>query len=272
VDQFELQTRVRSLLRIKAYHDELLSNYKEISEKNAKLEELEKVKNGLTHMIIHDLNNPLSAVFGGVQLLLAQKAEFSEKQVQTMTKCLLFCEDLKRQIQTLLDIHRMEEVGLELAREETDLASLVEEAFTLFESRTALKRISLTFHKNENVPPADIDPELIKRVVANLLSNAFRHTPEGGEIEGRLGLYMESNSILTTIRDSGAGVPPEYHEKIFHKFEQVKMADSVVSVGAGGLGLAFCKVAVEAHGGTVWVESEGDGKGSTFHFTIPLYR
>jgi signal transduction histidine kinase len=107
-------------------------------------------------------------------------------------------------------------------------------------------------------------------VIANLLSNAIRHSPEGEEIEVTTGFLAEKNSIAFSVKDNGNGLAPEYHEKIFDKFEQVELKKSGASVGLGGLGLTFCKMAVEAHGGEIWVESDGTAKGCTFKFMIPV--
>ena len=107
-------------------------------------------------------------------------------------------------------------------------------------------------------------------VIANLLSNAIRHSPEGEEVEVTTGFLTEKRSIVFSVKDNGNGLAPEYHQKIFDKFEQVELKDSGVKAGTGGLGLSFCKMAIEAHGGEIWIESEGNGKGSTFSFILPI--
>ena len=270
VDQTELLVRVKSLLRIKSYHDDLLISYMEIAEKNNRLQELEKIKEGLMHMIIHDLNNPLTAISGSLEILLMDKTETSERQYKTIEKCHNYCRDLNALIQSLLDIHRMEEARLELEKEETSMPVLLDEVLGQFIQKTESKKISLSFRIPGDIPSVSIDQKLFKRVIANLLNNAIRHTPEGGNIKGTIDFLPEEGSLFLSIKDNGNGLAPEYHQRIFNKFEQVELKQAGVTIGSSGLGLAFCKMAVEAHKGKIWVESEGKGKGSSFCFVIPV--
>jgi len=270
VDQTELLVRVKSLLRIKSYHDELLGSYREISEKNQRLEELERVKEGLTHMIIHDLNNPLMAISGTLEMVLMDRNAFSDRQLQRMEKCFSYCRDLNRLIQGLLDVYRMEEGQLSPVKCETDLAVLVDEVIDQFGGKIEEKKISLSLESSGQMMPVDMDREMIKRVLANLLGNATRHTPEGGKIEVHVDSSFEKGSVCFRVKDNGNGIRPEYRERVFEKFEQAGLKDQGVRVGSSGLGLAFCKMAVEAHGGRIWVESEGEGRGCAFCFLIPV--
>ena len=270
VDRTALLARVKSLLRVKSYHDQLLNSYKEIALKNERLKELERIKEGLTHMIIHDLNNPLSAIYGNLEMIKVENQNLSETELDTMDKCLAYSLGLRQMIQGLLDIHRMEEGKLQPVKELTNVTEMLADLMEQFIARAEMDQISLTFSNSGEVPSVRIDPNLIKRVIANLLSNAIRHTPEGGEIEVTTGFLAEKSSIAFSIKDNGNGLEPEYHQRIFDKFEQVKLKKSGASVGLGGLGLAFCKMAVEAHGGEIWVESDGNAKGCTFKFMIPV--
>lgn len=270
VDRTALLARVKSLLRAKSYHDELLKSYKEIALKNEKLKELERIKEGLTHMIIHDLNNSLSAIYGNLEMIKIENQNLSETELDTMDKCLAYSLDLRQMIQGLLDIHRMEEGKLRPVKQLSNVAEMLADLMEQFTARAKMDQISLTFPNAGDVTSVMVDPNLIKRVIANLLSNAMRHTPEGGEIEVSTGFLAEKNSITFCVKDNGNGLAPEYHQRIFDKFEQVEIKDSGVKVGTGGLGLTFCKMAVEAHGGEIWVESEGIAKGCTFRFMIPV--
>lgn len=268
IDQTELLIRVKSLLRIKSYHDDLLNSYREIAEKNEKLQELERTKEGLTHMIIHDLNNPLSAISMNLELILMEKQGLSESQSQKIENCMNCTRDINRLIQGLLDIHKMEEGKLELDKKESNLAELIDEVLEQFKATAETKQISLSFHTHRDIPSIQIDRELIKRVIANLLNNSIRHTPAGGKIEVIIDFLPQKGGLCVSVTDNGDGLAPEYHQKIFEKFEQVGLKQEGVNVGSSGLGLAFCKMAVEAHGGKIWVESEGKGKGCIFSFEI----
>jgi len=269
VDQTELFLRVKSLLRIKTYHDDLRRNYSELADMHAKLRELEKAKEGLTHMVIHDLSSPLMAISSIVQLVLMDQKGFSEKQVQFLRTSLDQCQDLNRQIQSLLDIHRMEEAGLKPQFEPANMANMVKEILSQFSSRAFLKGITLTFELVRQVPTVSLDHNLIGRVVSNLLSNALRYTPTGGSIHGSVDFNAEKRLLRISIKDTGPGLEPEYHDRVFDKFEQVNMKKAGITVGMSGVGLTFCKMAVNAHGGRIWVESEGKGKGCIFNVEIP---
>jgi signal transduction histidine kinase len=269
VEKTELKIRVKSLLRIKKYHDELYERYEEISKQNDKLQELEKLRDGLLHMIVHDLKNPLFAISGNIELLLLDKRNFSETQIPAAENCLASCKDLKEMIQQLLDIHKLEDGKLKLNKEITDLTPLIEGVVKQLVKKAEAKQISITFSNTNSISSVKLDNGLIKRVVANLLDNGIRHTPTGGKVEVTAESVKGKNSLCISIKDSGNGLDPVYHRKVFSKFEQVDLNKKGVSVGTAGLGLAFCEMAVEAHGGKIWVESEGEGKGSTFLFTIP---
>jgi signal transduction histidine kinase len=270
VDRTELLIRIKSLLRIKTYHDELFARYREIAEKNEMLLRLEKTKEGLIQMIVHDLRSPLSALIGYIDLILLNKSNFSQNQLDSLEKSLNSCLELKDMIQALLDIHKMEEGKLTLEKESTDLVKLIHGIVEQFSLRAKEKMVSLSFSRSDELPPLPVDPALIKRVIANLLTNAIRHTPSGGKVEVRLKPYHQNGSLYLSVCDNGDGLAPEYHQKIFEKFEQVRLKKAGVAVGATGLGLAFCKMAVEAHQGKIWVDSEGEDKGSIFQFTLPV--
>ncbi|MGD8991566.1 MAG: response regulator [Desulfobacterales bacterium] len=269
VDKAELKIRVKSLLRIKEYHNELIERYEEIEKKNFRLQELEEFKDGLLHMIVHDLKNPLFAISGNIELLLLDKKNFSETQISAADNCLSSCQNLNEMVQQLLDINKLENRKLQLKREMTDLVPLIDGILNQLQKRAEEKQISINFVNTNGISTISIDSHLIRRVISNLVDNGIRHTPKGGRIEVTSGLEKSKNNLCVSVRDTGIGLDPAYHQKIFHKFEQVNLKNQGVSIGTAGLGLAFCKLAVEAHGGEIWVESKGEGQGATFCFTIP---
>jgi signal transduction histidine kinase len=147
---------------------------------------------------------------------------------------------------------------------------LIDDALKQFTPRTKEKRLSLSISKRGDIPLVPVDRRLIKRVIANLFSNAIRHTPVGGAIEVAIDFHPEKGGLFLSVRDNGNGLAPEYHQKIFDRFEQAKLNRAGVAVGRSGLGLTFCKMAVEGHGGKIWVESEGEGEGCNFKCLIPV--
>ena len=269
VDKTELIIRVKSLLRMKSYHDELVRSYRTLELQNRRLSELERTKEELTHMVIHDLSNPLLAISGIFELLLMRNDNFTENQINLFKKGLSSCEQIKSMIQNMLDIYRMEEGKIELHRVGTDIVQITKQTIEMFLLSLELKEIKLTLSSEENLPRVMVDPVMINRTISNLLSNAIKYTPRGGEIKLKLFYDSNINSICFQIEDSGEGIPAEYREKIFDRFEQIKMRHKGIISGSCGLGLAFCRLAVGAHGGRIWVEGN-DSKGSKFCFTIPV--
>jgi signal transduction histidine kinase len=118
----------------------------------------------------------------------------------------------------------------------------------------------------DDAPVFDADKALLKRVLGNLVQNALTHSATAVTLQ--LCARRDGDGILFTVADNGPGIPAEYHEVIFRKFERVKNPN-IPRTRSSGLGLAFCKLAIDAHGGRIWVQSAGEGKGSAFHFSLP---
>jgi signal transduction histidine kinase len=269
VDQTELTVRVKSLLRIKSYQDEISDKLREIAAKNAKLQELEKIRDGLAHMIIHDLRNPLTAISTYLQLFALDADSLPQEHQERLDRCHFFCRELERMIQNLLDVSKMEEGKMQLNREAIDLPQMVAEVLERFTPTVKERKITLSFSKNGDLPAIHLDRSVLKRVIANLVDNAIRYTPKGGTIAVSLDSAPSEEGLCLSVKDNGSGLPVEYHQKIFDKFEQVRLKKDGDRAGSSGLGLTFCKMAVEAHGGRIWVESEGLGKGCKFIVLLP---
>jgi signal transduction histidine kinase len=256
-------------LRTKQYSDELLVKYDEISEKNDKLKKLEDLKDSLLHMIVHDLKNPLSAIYANIDLLLLEKSNFSDDQNMCIQNCVSSCNDLKELIHQLLNIHKFEQGKLQLEKKLTNIPDLINEIIDQMSPKASEKQISVSFINSNNIPAVMVDKNLIKRILANLLDNGIRHTPKGGRVNVKIELDNGSNGLHVSVKDTGNGIAPCYQHKIFDKFEQTNLRREGIAVGTAGLGLAFCKMAVEAHGGNIWAESDCHGNGTTFAFKIP---
>jgi CheY-like chemotaxis protein len=166
----------------------------------------------------------------------------------------------------------MEEGKLQLKKEAIDMAAVAADVVSHFSVQAESKGILLCHAASDHLPSIPADAMLMKRVLSNLLTNAIRHTPAGGSIAVRTGFISEPPTFECRVKDTGTGVDAQYRDKIFDKFEQTALKEAGVKVGSSGLGLAFCKMAVEAHGGRIWVESEGKGKGSTFIIQLPAHQ
>lgn len=253
----------------------LAESFKRMAES---LKQLEELRRDLISMIVHDLKSPLSAIMGGLEYLSEnERAKVSETSRRVLALSRRSADDLLNMIQNLLDVAKMEEGKLKIRLEQKNLAEIMLESCESF--RLSLEKDSKSLVKNfaPGLPPVPMDPQLIRRVVMNLLSNAVRHTLSNGRIE--LATRRSNGDVELIVKDDGEGISPEYREKIFDKFVQADRSPEAGGRGEGrkrvhlrsgtGLGLTFCKMAVELHGGNIRVESE-PGKGSTFIVTLPV--
>lgn len=259
-DQDELLARVRSLLKIKSLHDRLEHNY-------TKLKELEKMKNNLMHMIVHDLNNPLTAISVRLEILREESKEnLTEEQKSDLDTALMASEDLRRMISNLLDINKMEEGRIDLHYEKFDLNALAEEVVNQMRPLAIYENRTLSLETPNRMPEASADRELVKRVITNLVSNAIKFTSPGDKIGVKAGYNEEEKNFYVRVKDSGKPISEKHIARIFDKFIHI---ESDRPKTGRGLGLTFCKMAIEAHGGKIWAESK-PGEGNLFIFTLPL--
>jgi signal transduction histidine kinase len=270
IDATELIVRVQSLLRIKRYYDELAAKNRQIQENSLRLKEVEQLKETLFHMVIHDLRNPLMSISGAMEIFQKDPAGLTTVQANMLEICMRGCQELKGILDSTLDIYRMEQGGMQLRKESFDWKELTAGIKPAFQVKAGARRIQLTFCAASESCALCGDPNVLSRVMSNLLDNAIRHTPDGGSIVVFSGPNTVSRSLLVGVKDSGNGIPEEYHQTVFERFAQLPQTPNSGRTGACGLGLAFCKIAVEAHSGRIWVASNGEEPGATFCFEIPL--
>lgn len=231
--------------------------------------ELQQMRDDLTRMIVHDLRSPLSAIFSGLELLSEMLPEegYAGPMLDAVSASQHSCIKLLNLVNTLLDISKMEAGQMTMSLQPADLAELVGHAVDWLSPLAQAQGIRVVSHVSENWLVL-ADDEKVGRLLTNLLDNALKFTPAGGQVavtaERAPG---EEGFVRCAVHDTGPGVPPEYRERIFDRFVQVKGPRG--RRRGTGLGLTFCKLVVEAHGGRIWVESE-EGKGSTFYFTLPM--
>lgn len=255
-----LGARVRSLIRLKAATDALEDSLR-------KLRELEKVRDDLMKMIVHDLKTPLTTVLATLEMIVdGDFGGVNDAQREALGHAQHKAEDLLALIEDLLEIARIEETHLPLDLREIAPAAFLAGIVRDWELRLRQEGAETRLDVAADVPPILADAALLTRVVSNLIQNALVHSSRAVSI--RLSARRDPLGVLFTVQDDGPGIPPEYHEVIFRKFETVR-APNVPRVRSSGLGLAFCKLVVDAHGGRIWVQST-EGKGSAFHILLPL--
>ncbi len=254
---------VRLKVRKRTFRDEPVIEYvmQDIRSEVA----LDNLRQDLTAMIFHDLRAPLQNIkFSLAALKRAVPADSNLGQKSFMAAESSVVQ-LNRMIASLLDVQRLEGgnriINTRIIRPDRVVRSALDQTSAIVENANLSMKLDLS----NDLPEAEMDPDMIRRVLTNLVENATKYGTDGGQITVRV--YKEINTVRFIIADDGPGIPPEMRDRIFDKFSRVKYNDGPNGVG---LGLAFCKLAVEAHGGKIWVESEL-GKGAEFHFTLPAF-
>lgn len=249
----ELLVRVQTALRVRQLGSERHELFEEVRRQRDAMTRLQLQREMLMAFVVHDLKNPVGAMSLNAELILRDKqlgrpAREAARQIQSDARGLL------RLIHNLLDLSKDEEGKLVATRVETDLGALVAEVLVDMEVRAGAAEVTLRM--SGEAPPLALDGDLIRRTLANLIDNAIRHAPAESEVW--VHLRAGERSIEIRIADAGPGVPPALRERIFGRFVQLE-AGSHSSRGGRGLGLTFCKLAVEAHGGRIWVEDGNPG-------------
>jgi len=253
----EVKARVQAHLHIYRMQKELAQQY-------AAIRTLEELKENLTQMIVHDMASPIQTIGMAVDLVLSGETNLNRENVEVLSRASDAARNLIEMVNSLLDISRMESGRMPLHRTDVDLRHLAEKAAETMHLLARAKNIRLTVQGPETA--LQVDRDLIRRVFVNLIGNALKFTPQGGEV--MVTVSASDGSAKAEVHDTGMGIAEEYHERIFEKFGQIE-ADSLRQEHSSGLGLTFCRLAVAAHGGTIGVRSR-PGQDSTFWFVLPI--
>lgn len=224
----------------------------------------ERLREALTHMLVHDLRNPLGAIYTGLQYLLMDLAAPSAPELEKVLRIAYHnAERMIRLINDILDVSRLESGQMPVECAPAQLETLATGAFEALSALLQDKHLTPRVDIPPTLPPVNVDGDLIARVFQNLIGNAIKFTPEGGVITVQARVAERPGWIAVAVRDTGPGIPAELRERIFQKFVTGRQREK-----GSGLGLAFCKLAVAAHGGEIWVENLATG-GAAFTFTLP---
>ena len=266
----DIATKSRSAVPVEGYAKRTLSGetevlqwiYRDISQQI----ELEEMRVDLMAMLVHDLQSPLGNIISSLELLryelptdvdpvldsIVDIAARSSRRLQTLIRSLLDITHLEAG-------HPISEAGF------VEIATLIEDAQEIVQPALERRRVNLSVQIAEDLPRVFVDADMISRVLINLLDNASKYTPETREVTIMLQPLESPDFVLVSVNDQGQGIPPRYREVIFEKFRRLQGKNSPKGMG---LGLAFCRLAVEAHGGQIWVD-DAPGGGSRFNFTLP---
>jgi signal transduction histidine kinase len=269
LERAELRRRNRQLTEaLRQRQKELEQRNTELQDANTRLREADMWKENLSNMIVHDLKNPLGVIQGTMIYFKGTLGEdLDEKQSQLMESALISADRALKLVSSILDVRRLEEGRMPLEVQPVaphDVIQIcLDESFPLL----TMHGLNATLDAPGDLPPVRADYTALVRIIGNLLDNAIKFTSAGGSITASA--CQVTDGVQFSIADTGFGIPPEQHERIFEKFAQAGIRSEGQRAGVG-LGLTFCKLAVEAHGGRIWVESDM-GTGTTFHFVLPVW-
>lgn len=251
---------------------------------------LEQEKEDFVSMLSHDLKSPITAIVGSIDLVReARLGPVLPEQLEYLDSAVESCDEMVEMIDTLLDVHRFEAGRMTMSIRPEDIRILLQKVLSRYKPAAGRSQLTLELELQDGLPLVTLDRAKISRVLGNLLSNAMKFTSEKGtiriraEIAGEIGdlcqripasLYPngtipgDSDFLLVSVADTGVGIPADALAFIFDRFTQVQNRRMGKTRGTG-LGLAFCRKAMDAHNGYIWAES-CEGKGSTFFLLIPV--
>ncbi len=250
----EVDARVRTHLELRQQKVALQESYE-------RLKELELMRENLAHMVVHDMRSPLFAVMMSIELVQMNVTNPPAKVTKYLDMAMGNVNKLTEMVNQLLDISRLESGRMPMTKTRGDLAATAQTVVESFRTLAADRRINLV---STQPVLTSYDKDLVGRILTNLVGNALKFTP--AEEVVTVTLDQKGADARLSVTDLGPGIPPEFREKIFEKFTQLEGEKRKYGTG---LGLTFCKLAVEAHGGLIGVESTAD-QSNTFWFTLPM--
>ncbi len=257
IDREDLLLRVQNACALKRLHDSVQENVRQ-------LEEAQRLQDSLVHMIVHDLRSPLSAVMLALDTLrLTLDGSPAAETTAHLDRAQRSLATMSTMVTGLLDVSRLEAGRMPLHAQQLDLSAIAAEVTATFAQRAAARSVELA-SVAAAVPAVSADPDLVRRVLENLIGNALKFTPRGGRIEVSSGRPSD-DWLRVLVADTGPGIAREHQVRVFDKFSQVNAG----AARGTGLGLAFCRLAIEAHGGRIGMESDGKS-GSVFWFELPV--
>lgn len=264
----ELKARVEAALRIKELQDDLKARNEDLSKALAKANELAQAKEGLTHLLVHDLKAPLTGVLGTLDMLSAPEGPnpLSESQKKRLINLSLSStRQVLRMVEEILEVQELEENRIKPHPEPIQVRALLELSAEKGRHLYPDRDIKVSAEVDERVDRVEADRGLLERVLDNLISNAVKFSKPNDHV--KVIAVPGAGRVTFAIEDEGPGIPDSYKKRVFEKFVRIELGAHAARTGSG-LGLALCKLAVEAHGGKIWIE-DNQPRGSRFVFTLP---
>lgn len=233
----------------------------------ATLQAARQIREELQNFIVHDLGTPLSGIILALHALQVDAHEMNPTQQMLVKSAIASSQWMSGLVNSLLNLSRLESGRMPLQTSDVEVIDLIEESVKYIALRAEQYHLNLVTEFVTDQKCIYADRELTVRILVNLLSNAVKFSPSGSVITVSVA-PSGANMLAISVTDQGPGVPKQWVEKIFDKFAQVETRQAGVAVGSG-LGLTFCKLAVEAQGGHIWLESN-PGQGTSVTFTLPI--
>lgn len=229
-----------------------------------RLERLEEDRKTLTALLIHDLKNPLTVVMGTLSHLDDHPDDVERRK--WIRAALRSCREDLELMNQLVEVDRLEGNGFSLSKRPVDIPELLRSCSEEISATAARKKVAFVESHDDGIGSVIADEGVLRRVLMNLIRNALKSMKEGGKLEVRAD--ARDGCLIVSVKDTGTGIPPEGLKTLFGRFSRVRSGDGDVQEG-WGLGLYFCKLAVEAHGGWINVQSR-PGEGTLVRFAIPI--
>ncbi len=257
-----LEARINACLDKKRWFDQLLDSY-------VALKQSENARDGLTHMIVHDIRNALMVIVGcaGMELDKLEKNKLDPEQLRANLHHIQDASrEMKMLMQDILDISKLENEELSPNLEDFDIVHFCDQLCHRLTAKSEMAGKTLAFRGLAEPLELRTDPTLLSRILQNLISNAIKHTPKGTHIE--LSIERQPKRVIFHVKDDGEGIERAFFDRIFEKFAQIEVRQQGQNYGTG-LGLTFCKMATESLGGQICVASEKD-IGTVFSVALPM--
>ncbi len=245
--------------------DEIAHLARRFNQMAAQLEQVEARRRRLLADVSHELRTPLTAIKGSIEGLIDGVLPPTQ---ETYQQIYAEAERLNRLVDDLQELSRVEARAYSLDIQAVEAAAVVHTVLKRLGPQFESRHIALDLDLDPNLPPLRADEDRAVQVLTNLVVNALQYTPEHGRVF--IVVRRAEDQILFSVRDTGIGIPAEHLPHIFDRFYRVDKSRARYGGGGSGIGLTIAKHLVEAQGGKIWAESEGEGKGSTFAFTLPI--
>lgn len=263
-------TRLLDLsFRLQDTENSLTKITRQVYEMNAKLHQLDKLKDDFVSVASHELRTPMTAIRSYVWMALHRAdITLSQKMERYLYRTLISTERLINLVNDMLNVSRIEAGKIEISPKSFDILALAKDVMEEVKLKADEKRLKLSVLEH-SLPPVFADPDKVHQVLLNLVGNALKFTYPGGSIS--LDFFTDGISLETSIKDNGSGIAKEDLGKLFHKFGRLDNSYTSISTSGGtGLGLYISKSLVELMHGKIWAESEGVDKGAKFSFSLPV--